>query len=155
MTYLNYFSLIVIILGTVNGSFKGWLSQLYYFLFVVIFYFLFRKISHGEFLITILPELDPQTQKIAHLEGAFVFLLFIFYGVRRIHNAIFEKVDEVPGHKIAGAFLGFVISYLLLVFIGQLIELTHFKDAEWWTSSVEYEFSAQTLDFLNHFIFND
>ncbi len=155
MTYLNYFSLLVILIGTANGSFKGWLSQLYYFLFVVVFYIFFRKISHGDFLFVILPELDPQTQKIVQLEIIFVFLLFVFWGVRKIHNAIFEKVAEVPGHQAAGAVLGFVISYILLVFLGQVIDLTHYRTDEWWTSSLEYDWSVKTFDFLNHVIFND
>ena len=155
MTYLNYFSIIVILLGTANGSFKGWLSQLYYLLFVAIYYVFFRKISRGDFLIVFLPELNPQTQKIVHLQGGFVLLLLIFYGVRKLHNAIFEKVDEVPGHQVVGAFLGFVISYFLLVFLGQVIDLTHYRQEEWWTSSLEYDWSVKTLDFLNYLIFND
>ncbi len=155
MTYLNYFSILIILIGTANGSFKGWLSQLYYLLFVAVFYVFFRKISHGDFLFVILPELDPQTQKIVHLEGAFVFLLFVFWGVRKIHSAVFEKVDDVPGHQVVGAFLGFLISYFLLVFLGQVIDLTHFRQDDWWTNSIEYDLSAKTLDFLNFVIFND
>ncbi len=155
MTYLNYFSLIVILLGTANGSLKGWLSQLYYLLFVAVYYVFFRKISHGDFLFVFLPELNPQTQKIVHLQGGFVLLLLIFYGVRKLHNAIFEKVDEVPGHRVIGALLGFVISYFLLVFLGQVIDLTHYRQDEWWTSSIECDWSVKTLDFLNYLIFND
>jgi hypothetical protein len=115
----------------------------------------FRKISHGDFLFVILPELDPQTQKIVQLEIIFVFLLFVFWGVRKIHNAIFEKVAEVPGHQVAGAVLGFMISYILLVFLGQVIDLTHYRTDEWWTSSLEYDWSVKTFDFLNFVIFND
>ena len=155
MTYLNYFSLLILLLGTVNGSLKGWLSQLYYLLFVIVFYILFRKISHGDFLFVILPELDPQTQKVVNLEGSFVGLLLLFYGARKLHNAIFEKVDEVPGHKVVGAVLGFVISYCLLVFFGQVIELTQYRQNEWWTSSLECDLSTKSLDFLNYLIFND
>jgi hypothetical protein len=155
MTYLNYFSILVILIGTANGSIKGWLSQLYYLLFVIVFYVFFRKISHGDFFFVILQELDPHTQKIVQLEVVFISLLFLFYGVRKLHNAIFEKVDEVPGHKVVGALLGLVISFFLIVFLGQVIELTHYREDEWWISSIEYDLSAKTLDFLNFVIFND
>ena len=145
MTYLNCFSIVLIGIYVFVGVSKGWLSQAYYLIIGSAIYFLLKRIDNGEFHFLILPNLNIETQKIVHFQAACILVFIVFYLLKRLHNNIFKIIDEVPGHKLIGGIFGFINGLFLLLFICFVINLTGFKDEEWWTSSLEFQFSNEVL----------
>ena len=149
MTYLNCFSIALVLTFLVIGTQKGWLTQAYYLMIGIVIYIFAKRIDNGVFLIVFLPNLNIQTQKIVHFQAACIVVFLIFYVFKRLHRNFFKIVDEVPGHKVIGGLVGFVNGFLILLFIYFTINLTNFKDDPVWTDSLEYQFSKTILDLMN------
>jgi len=149
MTYLNCFSIALVLLFVMIGAQKGWLSQAYYLMIGIVIYVFAKRIDNGEFLIVFLPNLNIQTQKIVHFQGTCIVVFLIFYAFKRLHRNFFKIVDEVPGHKAIGGILGFVNGFLILLFIYFTIGLTNFKDDPAWTDSLEYQVSNAIWVLMN------
>lgn len=148
MSYLNYLSLVLLLVCMGLGAWKGWTFQAYYMSMFVVLYFISQRINSGVFLIVFLPELSLDTKKIVHLEGAFVIVFSIFYLVRNLHSSIFKQVDAVPGHRFIGSVFGLVTGIFLILFLSSIFNLTDFRNETWWLDSTENQVSIFCLELI-------
>ncbi len=149
MTYLNYLSILLLLICMGFGAWKGWTFQAYYMSMFIVLYFLSQRINAGIFVLVLLPELSLDTKKILHLEFALVAVFLLFYSVKQLHSYIFKKVEAVPGHRFIGSIFGLITGIFLILFISSIFNLSDFKNEEWWTSSIEYQISILSLEYLN------
>lgn len=149
MTYLNYLSLVLLLVCMGLGAWKGWTFQAYYMLMFIVLYIISQRINAGIFSFVLLPELSLETKKIVHLEGAFVCVFLVFYLVRKLHSYIFKQVEAVPGHRFIGSTFGFITGVLLILFLSSILNLTDYKSEKWWLDSIEYQFSVLSLELID------
>jgi uncharacterized membrane protein required for colicin V production len=149
MTYLNYLSLVLLLVCMGLGAWKGWTFQAYYMLMFIVLYIISQRINAGIFSFVLLPELSLETKKIVHLEGAFVCVFLVFYLVRKLHSYIFKQVEAVPGHRFIGSIFGFITGVLLILFLTSILNLTDYKSEKWWLDSIEYQLSVLSLQLID------
>jgi uncharacterized protein YacL len=149
MTYLNYFSLFVLLLGMGFGAWKGWTFQAYYMTMFMILYLVVQRINDGVFVVVFFPELSLDTQKTLHIEVAIFLVFALFYLIKRIHSYIFKQVESVPGHRVIGTFFGLITGALVVLLLSSIINLTDFKTEKWWLESTEYEISQLSFELIH------
>ncbi len=152
MTYLNYLSILLLLICMGFGAWKGWTFQAYYMSMFIVLYFISQRINAGIFVLVLFPELNLDTKKILHLEFALVAVFSVFYSVKQLHSYIFKKVESVPGHRFIGSIFGLITGIFLILFLSSIFNLTDYKNEKWWTNSIEYQTSILALDYLNQMI---
>lgn len=149
MTYLNYLSLFVLLLGMGFGAWKGWTFQAYYMTMFLVLYLIAQRINEGVFMVVIFPELSLDTKKILHLEVASILVFVVFYLIKRIHSYVFEQVDAVPGHRLIGTVFGLITGALMVLLMSAIINLTDFKTEKWWIESTENQISVLSFELIH------
>lgn len=149
MTYLNYLSLCLLLMGVGFGAWKGWTFQAYYMAMFLTLYLIAQRINDGIFMVVLFPELSLDTKKTLHLELATMVVISVFYLFNRIHGFIFKQVDSVPGHRLIGAIFGLITGALVVLLISSVMNLTDYKNEKWWVDSTENQISALCLELIH------
>jgi len=152
MTYLNYLSVFVLILGMGFGAWKGWTFQAYYMTMFLVLYLIAQRINEGVFMVVLFPELSLDTKKILHLEVASILVFVVFYLIKRIHSYVFEQVDSVPGHRMIGTVFGLITGALMVLLMSVIINLTDFKTEKWWIESTENQISVLSFELIHQML---
>ena len=152
MTYLNYLSVFVLLLGMGFGAWKGWTFQAYYMTMFLVLYLIAQRINEGVFMVVLFPELSLDTKKILHLEVASILVFVVFYLIKRIHSYVFEQVDSVPGHRMTGTVFGLITGALMVLLMSVIINLTDFKTEKWWIESTENQISVLSFELIHQML---
>ncbi len=149
MITIDLFCFLIIICSTAYGAWRGWATQGFYLLLLVVLYGICLRITGDHFEPLFLMDVDIPYRKIVRLILSTLLVLLSFIYFRRFHKIIFVSAKDVPAHHVAGAVMGFLTGFIALLYAGTVFNLSDLSNEEWWKNSNQFQLSHFVPKLLN------